>query len=115
MEYLKDTTAHPSAEDVHLAMKASHPRVSFGTVYRNLNILVDQGIAKRLESSRGRDRFDAGMPFHAHFKCNICGGLYDLPLAPERLARDLFGKTGHEISGHNIEFYGVCSFCNTGS
>ena len=115
LNFRKDSTAHPSAEDVHLAMKAGHPRISFGTVYRNLNILVDQGAAKRLESSRGRDRFDARLPHHAHFRCETCGNLYDLPLTPDRIARELSGKTGHDISGHNIEFYGTCSSCKTES
>lgn len=115
LDYLKDSTAHPSAEEVHLAMKANHPRVSFGTVYRNLNILVEQGEANRLESSRGRDRFDAQQPFHAHFRCDSCGKLYDLPMTPDRLVKEMTGKTGHEISGHNIEFYGICSSCNAES
>lgn len=113
LDYLKESTAHPSAEDVHLAIKERHPRISFGTVYRNLNILVDQGEAKRLESSRGRDRFDARQPYHAHFRCETCGELFDLPLTPDRLARDLSGKTGHDIYGHNLEFYGSCAECKS--
>jgi len=114
LDYLKSSTAHPSAEDVHFAMKTGHPRISFGTVYRNLNILVDQGAAKRLESSRGRDRFDARLPHHAHFRCETCGKFIDLPLAPDSIVRELSGKTGHKISGHNIEFYGICSSCKNG-
>jgi Fur family peroxide stress response transcriptional regulator len=88
-----------------------HPKVSFGTVYRNLNILVDTGSARRLESSRGRDRFDGRLPHHAHFRCETCGRLYDLPLIPENLIRELSEETGHQISNHNIEFFGICASC----
>ena len=96
-------------------MKETHPQVSFGTVYRNLNILVDQGEACRLESSRGRDRFDAQRPFHAHFRCDSCGGLFDLPLEPDGLVAEMNEKTGHVISGHNLEFSGLCSDCAAGN
>lgn len=106
---------HPSAEDVHHAVKEIHPKVSFGTVYRNLNILVDQGEARRLESSRGKDQFDGKRPFHAHFRCDRCGVVYDLPLTPDKLTRDLSVKTGHRITGHSIEFSGICSRCQNGS
>ena len=111
LDYLKGSRTHPSAEEIHLAIAANHPRISFGTVYRNLNILVDTGAVQRIESSRGRDRFDARSPRHAHFLCEKCGNLIDLPLLPETLILNLSEETGHEFSGHKIEFSGICSSC----
>ncbi|MCK5735605.1 MAG: transcriptional repressor [Spirochaetaceae bacterium] len=111
LDYLKSSTSHPSAQDVHLAIQNRHPRISFGTVYRNLNILVDTGAAQRLESSRGKDRFDAQLPQHAHFQCESCGNLFDLPKIPESLIKELSDTTGHKITGHNTEFFGICSSC----
>jgi len=111
LDYLRRAASHPSAEEVHEAVKRTHPKVSFGTVYRNLNILVDQGEAKRLESSRERDRFDARRPFHAHFRCDSCGRLYDLPLDTEKIVDELIGTTGHKVSDHQIDFSGICSSC----
>ncbi|RKX79849.1 MAG: transcriptional repressor [Spirochaetes bacterium] len=115
LDYLKNSTAHPSAEDVHLFVREQNPRISFGTVYRNLNILVDTGEVQRLESSRGRDRFDARFPQHAHFRCESCENLCDLPLVPDKLIVELSEKTGHEITAHNLEFSGTCSTCSSNS
>ena len=112
LEYLQSTDSHPSAEQVHDVMRKSHPNVSFGTVYRNLNILVDQGEVARLESSRDKDRFDANMPTHAHFLCRICGNLYDLPPLEADPAKELQNRTGHKIEVQNLEFTGICVQCD---
>ena len=82
-------------------------------MYRNLNILVDQGEIRRLESSRGRDRFDARMPFHAHFTCTVCGRIVDLPVSESDLAeaRENAAEDGHRITGHMVEFTGICADC----
>ena len=42
--YLLSTKSHPTAEAVYNNIKNEHPRISLGTVYRNLNLLVEQGI-----------------------------------------------------------------------
>ena len=41
--YLLSTKSHPTAEAVYNNIKNEHPRISLGTVYRNLNLLVEQG------------------------------------------------------------------------
>ena len=66
---------------------------------------------KRIESSRERDRFDGKIDFHAHFHCEFCGGLFDLPFAPESLMEELKTKTGHHITGQHIDFFGSCFRC----
>ena len=111
LEYLRAAPHHPSAEDVHAAVKKNHPKVSFGTVYRNLNILVDQGKAGRIESSRGRDLFDGTVDRHAHFRCDSCGRLYDVPVSTAGFVGEVIERTGHRISGQHIEFSGTCADC----
>ena len=115
LEILSGMESHPTAEEIHDEIKRRYPSVSYGTVYRNLNILVEQGEAKRIESSRGRDRFDARLPFHAHFRCDACGGLFDIPVDAEELTRGIEQRTGHRIEGRSIDFHGVCASCSRGS
>ena len=112
LEFLRKTENHPSAEEVHSQIKLLYPSASYGTVYRNLNILVKQGEAKRLESSRGKDRFDAQLPFHAHFKCDVCGEILDIPFDTEEMIEDIEARTGHRIGSHSIEFHGICASCS---
>ena len=51
--YLLSTKSHPTAEAVYNNIKNEHPRISLGTVYRNLNLLVEQGEALRLDCGDG--------------------------------------------------------------
>jgi len=40
---------HLTAEEVYKIVKRRHPRLSLGTVYRNLRILVGQGVVRELD------------------------------------------------------------------
>ena len=42
-EYLDHTTEHPTADTVYLHVREEFPRISLGTVYRNLNLLAGHG------------------------------------------------------------------------
>lgn len=68
-EAVAATKSHPTAEWVYERVRRSMPRVSLGTVYRNLQLLVAEG---RIRSwTRGRTaRFDADLSDHDHFVWN---------------------------------------------
>ena len=42
-DYLKNTTSHPSAENVYSEVRKKLPRISMGTVYRILTSLKEKG------------------------------------------------------------------------
>ena len=48
-EALMHTDQHPTAEMIYQWLKPTNPNLSLGTVYRNLNLLVDEGAAVRME------------------------------------------------------------------
>ena len=52
-EYLKGTDSHPTADEVYSAIRTIFPHISLGTVYRNLNLLVEQGEAIKLTTEGG--------------------------------------------------------------
>ena len=52
------------------------PRVSLGTVYRNLRLLVAQGLVKELRTPH--TRFDGNLSEHHHFTCLACGRISDV-------------------------------------
>jgi Fur family ferric uptake transcriptional regulator len=54
LEVVRGSNAHPTAEAVHQMVRSRLPRVSLGTVYRNLRLLVAQGLVKELPGSRRR-------------------------------------------------------------
>ena len=60
---MKKSSAHPTAEDVYASLKQENPRLSLGTVYRNLSQLAERGEINRLKMPNGGDRFDGKMWF----------------------------------------------------
>ena len=52
-EYLDHTTEHPTADTVYLHVREEFPRISLGTVYRNLNLLADMGEAIKITTPDG--------------------------------------------------------------
>ena len=56
---LRQTNAHPSAEWLYQTLKATHPDLSLGTVYRNLLFFQQQGTVQSVGVVNGQERFDA--------------------------------------------------------
>lgn len=108
------TDAHPTAEWVYGTVRLQMPRVSLGTVYRNLQLLVAEGRLKAW--TRGRTtRYDADVTPHDHFVCRACGLLLDIERAPEAISSEKRLKArGHQIDNRVLEFIGICRACRRG-
>jgi Fe2+ or Zn2+ uptake regulation protein len=111
LEAVSGTKSHPTAEWVYEAVRRSLPRVSLGTVYRNLQRLVDEGRIRSFVRG-GRIRYDADLTIHDHFCCDRCGLLMDIPRAAEVLPveRRLRAR-GFTVAGRTLEFHGLCRKC----
>jgi Fe2+ or Zn2+ uptake regulation protein len=116
LEVVRGSTTHPTAEEVHRLVIRRAPRVSLGTVYRNLRLLVDAGLLGELPGPRAR--FDANTRAHHHFTCLRCGRIADVeaPVAEPHsraLSERVEARTGLRITHHRIDFFGRCRECRT--
>ena len=103
---------HPTADHVYLTIREVYPNISLGTVYRNLNLLVELGEARKLSFGYGPDRFDGDLTPHYHFVCRGCGSISDLPLEPsDQLNRQAQSCCPGRIDSHLTYFYGLCPDC----
>ena len=64
---------HPTADEVYERITMEYPDISKGTVYRNLNSLVESGLLNKVSVPSGADRFDHMLTKHYHIKCSHCG------------------------------------------
>lgn len=113
LEEIRKNNTHPSADEIYDRVRKRLPRISLGTVYRNLDILCAQGEICKLELSGAMKRYDGIPTRHYHIRCLDCGRVDDAPIAPlNRLENDLYGTTVFEIIGHNLEFTGRCPACS---
>ena len=115
-EYLDHTTEHPTADTIYLHVREEFPRISLGTVYRNLNLLADMGEAIKITTPDGGDRFDGNTHPHYHVVCTCCNRVFDLHIdeahinTMNKLAEEHFDGT---IDSHATLFYGTCQDCLT--
>jgi len=112
LQKLRSVTSHPTADELYMTVKEHLPRISIATVYRNLEWLVANGLAQKIEVSGRPKRFDGTVQPHYHVRCQMCGKVEDAVLAPlEDINSRAEKYTGYTICGHSIEFYGICPAC----
>jgi len=113
LEELRSTNDHPTADMLYDRVRKHLPRISLGTVYRNLEILTALGEIQTLELSGSQKRYDGVPGKHYHIRCLNCGRLDDAPIAPlSRLEDELYESTVYTIMGHRLEFVGLCPECS---
>lgn len=105
--------AHPmTAEELHEAAEPLLP-MNLSTVYRTLNTLTEKGILLRSIRQDGKAYYEFAMPNHSHrLVCKLCGKVIPIDTCPLReLEETLQKKTGFQITGHSLEFSGLCPEC----
>jgi len=117
LEELRKCRTHPGADELYAQVRRRLPRISLGTVYRNLELLAAQGCVQRLELGPGGMRFDPMVEEHAHFRCTECGRVEDLPFAARAPRPDRRHPWVRErrIDGARIEYFGRCPRCHRGN
>jgi Fur family ferric uptake transcriptional regulator len=112
LDEIRKTNAHPTADEVYERARRRLPRISLGTVYRNLEVLSDAGMIQKLELGGTQKRFDGKVGKHYHAHCIRCGRIEDVVMEPLTPIEDaLRGTSDYEIIGTRLEFIGVCPLC----
>ena len=116
LEELRKVNTHPSADEVYEMVRKRLPRISLGTVYRNLDVLSETGKIKKIEPGCSLKRFDGNPAEHFHIRCIRCDRIADVPMACD-FEIDLAKMTPieYEILGHRLEFFGLCPYCSNNS
>jgi len=113
LQELQSKNNHPSADELYERVREHLPRISLGTVYRNLEVLCELGKIQKLALSGSLKRYDGNPLKHYHIRCIGCNRVDDAPIAPmNRLEDELYEATVFEIIGHNLEFVGFCPECS---
>ena len=110
---LRDSAAHLTADEVYGMARKAMPRISLGTVYRNLDLLSETGEILCLERAGAQKRFDGNSHPHHHVRCKKCGAIGDvftsvpMPNMEEARVYPAFAA----IHGMEVEFTGICERC----
>lgn len=111
LEVVQAHKDHPSADQIYSEVRELDPRISRGTVYRNLKLLADNGEIRQVKVPSA-ERFDKRQDAHYHLLCTKCGMLIDAPIPyHNELDKVLSEETGFYALQHRTIFEGLCPAC----
>ena len=110
--YLGSVAYHPTAEEVYLAVKQQLPKVSLATIYKNLEALIEAGVASKFTYGDGRARYDIRTDHHHHLRCVECGKMWDVePAESSAWLQKMKLQTGFQVTDYRLEIVGRCRDC----
>jgi len=112
LEELRKVSTHPSADEIYEMVRKRLPRISLGTIYRNLEVLSVKGDIRKLDTGSHLKRFDGRSEDHYHIRCLRCDRLVDafVDLGVD-INRPVKESSDFLIVGHKLEFVGICPQC----
>ena len=115
LETLTEVNIHPTAEELYKLVNRKYPKISKSTVYRNINILVESNVIRKIKMLSGADRFDYICKEHYHAICEKCGKVFDFDYSfnKKELKEIIKNQTGIITDADNIAIYGICEECNS--
>ena len=112
LKALRNTRSHPTADQIYDEVRKDIPNISKGTVYRNLQVLQDDGAITELKLNDTLSRYEVKQESHYHFRCEKCGRVSDIDMPVDKeLDQQVEKGTGLKVSYHQLEFRGLCKDC----
>jgi len=111
---LLESANHLSADQIFEKARQAFPHIGKGTVYRNLNLMADQGTIRRVYVSGEPVRFDANTVRHQHMICVKCGKITDIGDVEPAVIASLTGRITAIVS-YDLVVYAVCEDCGAGT
>ncbi len=107
-EYKGPMTAEQIYNLVYVKKKAD-----FSTIYRTLSVFTEKNITNKCMGTDGVAYYQLYNQHHAHYiVCSECHKKIIIDECPlVKASEDLMEKTGFQITGHNLEFIGICPEC----
>ena len=106
LDYINNCKSHPTADKIYNEVKKEMPSISFSTVYRNLNQLVNQNKIKKISLDSKKYIYDNVKTNHAHFYCIKCGMLEDIDIKNK-----VKFNINYEIQSIELVVKGICNDC----
>jgi Fe2+ or Zn2+ uptake regulation protein len=109
LEYLENTRSHPTADEVYVKVRKMCPTIARATVYNTLEALTKAGTILQLTVDPSAARYDADLGPHVHFRCRLCGEVYDIDVKQESCLESM--TKGHRVESVRTYAFGVCASC----
>jgi Fe2+ or Zn2+ uptake regulation protein len=109
---LRRRAHHATADEIRVAVADDLPGTSGPTVYATLELLVELGLARRIDTGLGAALYDGRLDPHAHLVCRACGRVDDLDEEIDTArAVTAAAETGFRAQGAELVISGLCAEC----
>jgi Fe2+ or Zn2+ uptake regulation protein len=109
---LRHAGTHLSPREVYRQAKQELPGLTEPTVYRTLEFLAENGLARPLQTGNGHLMYEIAGNDHHHIVCRLCGDEIEVEhTVLEHLYRKLESASGYVRIDSHITFFGVCPQC----
>ena len=111
LETVQKSKQHMTAAQVYQLARKNCPHLSLGTVYRNLNLLVDIGQLRRIGVPGEADRYDWQLETYQHLFCRRCKKVLNLAMQSDALEALVQSCPGIQAEDYNFIVTGLCPDC----
>ena len=115
LHVLHHSGEHLSPTDVYEQARKELPGLTETTVYRTLEFLVENGLARPTHIGNGHLVYEIANHDHHHLKCHNCGNEMEVEHALlTKLYRQLETASGYRLTDSHVTFFGLCPNCQKG-
>jgi Fur family ferric uptake transcriptional regulator len=102
-----------SAEEIFQKLHQDKFRCDLATIYRTLETFYQKRLVNKITTPQfPMAKFEIISKDHHHFTCTICKSVTDIPHCYiQPIMKDLQTKQHMVVTGHTLEFFGVCPKC----
>jgi len=107
---------HRDAEEIYLALYNSGLKVSRATVYRTIDVLVNNNLVRKLDLGDGRARYENKMDtaHHDHLICVQCGKIEEfMDNVIENRQEVIVENFGYRLIRHIHQLFVICDECGS--
>jgi len=114
LDEVESSGKHLTADQIFQRVRKTMPKISFGTVYRNLGVLVELELLSKHYFRGETAYYEKFKPLHHHILCNECGQVEDLKgVKIAELEPEIEQLTSYKVDSHQLLVTGLCPKCRT--
>ncbi len=108
-DIIKSSDRHMSAEEIFHEAKKHMPSIAYGTVYRNLSLMLEADEVRLVVVADASNRYDKNITPHDHIICPVCGDVKDVFWGD--LTSVFAEKSGEDIISYELNLHALCDNC----
>ncbi len=108
-----EKSGHMSIDAIYDEVVKIHPSLSLATVYKNIILMVDNGVLIEVPIEGKKSKYELSKEDHIHLVCTECGEVEDRPHMKETdsVLHTLTHSEHFKLEKQQINLYGVCRKC----